>query len=110
MSEGGDGYDENFAREGAGQERDRDGERERERERDGPWTGELSAVVGLQKRGLRGLMEGRRMRERGRSLGARASASAGMGVGVGVNGHGAGGGGMETEGTREGMRTGLGIA
>lgn len=27
------------------------------------WGGELSAVVGLQKRGLRGLMEGRRMRE-----------------------------------------------
>ncbi|KAK4984396.1 hypothetical protein LTR50_006609 [Elasticomyces elasticus] len=33
------------------------------------WTGGLSAVVGLQKRGLRGLMEGRRMRERGRSDG-----------------------------------------
>ncbi|EME49229.1 hypothetical protein DOTSEDRAFT_68109 [Dothistroma septosporum NZE10] len=29
------------------------------------WTGAMSAVVGLQKRGLRGLMEGRRMRERG---------------------------------------------
>ena len=29
------------------------------------WSGALSAVVGLQKRGLRGLMEGRRMRERG---------------------------------------------
>ena len=28
------------------------------------WTGELSSVIGLQKRGLRGLMEGRRMRER----------------------------------------------
>ena len=28
------------------------------------WSGETSAVVGLQKRGLRGLMEGRRMRER----------------------------------------------
>ncbi|MCJ1375392.1 hypothetical protein MMC20_006627 [Loxospora ochrophaea] len=27
------------------------------------WTGEMSSVVGLQKRGLRGLMEGRRMRE-----------------------------------------------
>ncbi|KXJ89570.1 hypothetical protein Micbo1qcDRAFT_177406 [Microdochium bolleyi] len=26
------------------------------------WTGELSSVIGLQKRGLRGLMEGRRMR------------------------------------------------
>ncbi|EEH46995.2 uncharacterized protein PADG_03093 [Paracoccidioides brasiliensis Pb18] len=28
------------------------------------WSGEISSVVGLQKRGLRGLMEGRRMRER----------------------------------------------
>ncbi|KZF26194.1 hypothetical protein L228DRAFT_254775 [Xylona heveae TC161] len=33
------------------------------------WQGEPSAVIGLHKRGLRGLMEGRRMRERGRSLG-----------------------------------------
>ncbi|MCJ1239238.1 hypothetical protein MMC14_007232 [Varicellaria rhodocarpa] len=33
------------------------------------WSGEVSCVVGLQKRGLRGLMEGRRMRERGRSMG-----------------------------------------
>ena len=30
------------------------------------WNGEVSAVVGLQKRGLRGLMEGRRIREMGR--------------------------------------------
>ncbi|KAF2140920.1 uncharacterized protein K452DRAFT_351635 [Aplosporella prunicola CBS 121167] len=30
------------------------------------WGGEVSAVVGLQKRGLRGLMEGRRIREMGR--------------------------------------------
>lgn len=28
------------------------------------WSGDLSSVIGLQKRGLRGLMEGRRMRER----------------------------------------------
>ncbi|TGZ81767.1 hypothetical protein EX30DRAFT_340201 [Ascodesmis nigricans] len=34
------------------------------------WKGTVSSVIGLQKRGLRGLMEGRRMRERGRSLGA----------------------------------------
>ncbi|KAI9847442.1 MAG: hypothetical protein M1838_000861 [Thelocarpon superellum] len=34
------------------------------------WAGELSSVVGLQKRGLRGLMEGRRIRERGKSVGA----------------------------------------
>ncbi|KAK7913954.1 ral2 [Apiospora marii] len=27
------------------------------------WSGELSSVIGLQKRGLRGLMEGRRMRQ-----------------------------------------------
>lgn len=36
-------------------------------DRSGPteiWSGELSSVIGLQKRGLRGLMEGRRMRER----------------------------------------------
>jgi Galactose oxidase, central domain len=31
------------------------------------WTGDLSSVIGLQKRGLRGLMEGRRLRERGRT-------------------------------------------
>ncbi|KAJ9650418.1 hypothetical protein H2198_010275 [Neophaeococcomyces mojaviensis] len=28
------------------------------------WNGEMSSVIGLQKRGLRGLMEGRRLRER----------------------------------------------
>ncbi|KAL9610165.1 MAG: hypothetical protein Q9167_005119 [Letrouitia subvulpina] len=33
------------------------------------WTGGMSCVIGLQKRGLRGLMEGRRMRERGKSAG-----------------------------------------
>ena len=32
------------------------------------WNGGLSAVIGLQKRGLRGLMEGRRLRERGASV------------------------------------------
>ncbi|KAF2863392.1 galactose oxidase [Piedraia hortae CBS 480.64] len=35
------------------------------------WKGAMSSVVGLQKRGLRGLMEGRRMREQGRSNGER---------------------------------------
>lgn len=30
----------------------------------GIWTGDMSSVIGLQKRGLRGLMEGRRLRER----------------------------------------------
>lgn len=40
------------------------------------WGGGISCVVGLQKRGLRGLMEGRRMRERGKG---------GMnGVGLGI--------------------------
>jgi hypothetical protein len=28
------------------------------------WAGDVSSVIGLQKRGLRGLMEGRRLRER----------------------------------------------
>lgn len=33
------------------------------------WAGGISCVVGLQKRGLRGLMEGRRARERGQTVG-----------------------------------------
>jgi hypothetical protein len=33
------------------------------------WKGDISAVIGLQKRGLRGLMEGRRLRERGAAPG-----------------------------------------
>lgn len=33
------------------------------------WSGELSSVIGLQKRGLRGLMEGRRLRERAGATG-----------------------------------------
>ena len=41
------------------------------------WSGEISAVVGLQKRGLRGLMEGRRLRERGGSAGSIPGGSAG---------------------------------
>ena len=32
------------------------------------WTGDLSAVIGLQKRGLRGLMEGRRLRVRAQTM------------------------------------------
>ncbi|KAK4547056.1 hypothetical protein LTR36_001277 [Oleoguttula mirabilis] len=43
------------------------------------WNGALSAVVGLQKRGLRGLMEGRRIRERGRSDGVE-RARVGLGI------------------------------
>jgi hypothetical protein len=46
------------------------------------WTGELSSVIGLQKRGLRGLMEGRRMRER---TGTNTGMSVSMGrVGLGI--------------------------
>ncbi|KAJ5480742.1 hypothetical protein N7539_006636 [Penicillium diatomitis] len=40
------------------------------------WTGDLSSVIGLQKRGLRGLMEGRRMRERSAKPPSVSSASA----------------------------------
>ncbi|EAQ83080.1 hypothetical protein CHGG_10898 [Chaetomium globosum CBS 148.51] len=57
------------------------------------WSGELSSVIGLQKRGLRGLMEGRRMRERtgtggggGGPLSAGGSGSGGQGGGGGVGG------------------------
>lgn len=43
------------------------------------WKGDVSAVIGLQKRGLRGLMEGRRLRERGASV-----TSGGTSVGLGI--------------------------
>jgi hypothetical protein len=39
------------------------------------WDGGQSHVIGLQKRGLRGLMEGRRIRERGRSEGTGTASS-----------------------------------
>ncbi|KAB5578079.1 hypothetical protein GE09DRAFT_1088448 [Coniochaeta sp. 2T2.1] len=50
------------------------------------WAGELSSVIGLQKRGLRGLMEGRRMRERtgtnpsGMGMGAAQGQRVGLGI------------------------------
>lgn len=57
------------------------------------WAGGVSCVVGLQKRGLRGLMEGRRMRERerGRAVGGLADAGASTNgtaptVGLGIGG------------------------
>ncbi|KAF1958820.1 hypothetical protein CC80DRAFT_468584 [Byssothecium circinans] len=51
------------------------------------WNGEMSAVVGLQKRGLRGLMEGRRIREMGRgSSRSRDDGVNGDGVGLGLMG------------------------
>ncbi|KAE9981483.1 hypothetical protein Vi05172_g5034 [Venturia inaequalis] len=43
------------------------------------WSGELSSVVGLQKRGLRGLMEGRRIREQYREGGGD-SGRVGLGI------------------------------
>ncbi|KAG9242013.1 hypothetical protein BJ878DRAFT_193611 [Calycina marina] len=51
------------------------------------WKGDISAVIGLQKRGLRGLMEGRRLRERGASLGQQSQQSSGSGsrgAGLGI--------------------------
>lgn len=44
------------------------GSSSRRKENQEVWNGALSSVIGLQKRGLRGLMEGRRMRERGRDF------------------------------------------
>ncbi|KAI9712912.1 MAG: hypothetical protein M1812_006781 [Candelaria pacifica] len=58
-----------------------DGENIKRRE---VWGGDVSAVVGLQKRGLRGLMEGRRLRERGRSQGAQGGAMGGGGEKLGL--------------------------
>ena len=67
------------------------------------WAGGVSCVVGLQKRGLRGLMEGRRIREkeRGRAVGGLASLNA--------NGTVPGGGGGGGSGAN-GVDVGLGIA
>lgn len=54
------------------------------------WNGEMSAVVGLQKRGLRGLMEGRRIREMGRGRDrSRDDGAMGNGDGVGLGLQGA---------------------
>lgn len=53
------------------------------------WNGGMSAVVGLQKRGLRGLMEGRRIREMGRGRDRSRDEGAmgnGDGVGLGLQG------------------------
>ncbi|ESZ98320.1 hypothetical protein SBOR_1313 [Sclerotinia borealis F-4128] len=44
------------------------------------WRGDISAVIGLQKRGLRGLMEGRRLRERSASVSAASSQRVGLGI------------------------------
>lgn len=59
------------------------------------WSGDLSSVIGLQKRGLRGLMEGRRMRERTGTNATGSQSTPGMGpagpglqgrVGLGIGG------------------------
>jgi hypothetical protein len=50
------------------------------------WNGEISAVVGLQKRGLRGLMEGRRIREMGRGRDRSRDDGNSDGVGLGLQG------------------------
>ncbi|KAL7796758.1 regulatory protein ral2 [Trichoderma ceciliae] len=71
-------------------------------ERDGiAWNGELSSVIGLQKRGLRGLMEGRRMRER---------TGTGTGGAMGMGASGIAGYGGQAGGQAGGQRVGLGIA
>lgn len=55
-----------------------DSERGAQRE---AWSGELSSVIGLQKRGLRGLMEGRKLRERtGTATGAPPNSRVGLGI------------------------------
>jgi len=48
------------------------------------WDGGWSAVIGLQKRGLRGLMEGRRIRERGRGESHVGSENGNGRVGLGI--------------------------
>lgn len=62
-----------------------DGERPQEgdQQNEEVWSGSLSAVVGLQKRGLRGLMEGRRIREMGsREAGTPDTAVDRVGLGI----------------------------
>ncbi|KAL2151482.1 hypothetical protein VTH82DRAFT_6580 [Thermothelomyces myriococcoides] len=78
------------------------------------WTGELSSVIGLQKRGLRGLMEGRRMRERtGTAAGVTTTTTTAAAAGVAGGGAGAQqvvGGGQAQAGQYGHPRVGLGIA
>ncbi|KAL2264166.1 hypothetical protein VTK26DRAFT_1284 [Humicola hyalothermophila] len=83
------------------------------------WAGDLSSVIGLQKRGLRGLMEGRRMRERtgtgANAQGGGGIGTAGGGVGGGMVAGGAGGGmggsaGYSVAGSQGRGGLGLGIA
>ncbi|KAM7223565.1 hypothetical protein V8F06_001039 [Rhypophila decipiens] len=71
------------------------------------WAGELSSVIGLQKRGLRGLMEGRRMRER---TGTNPGGMPGGPQQGGPGGPGAGGPQFGGPGGGIQQRVGLGIA
>jgi Galactose oxidase, central domain len=59
-------------------------QREENKQADEIWTGSLSTVVGLQKRGLRGLMEGRRIREMGSRDTTGTGGSGGDRVGLGI--------------------------
>ncbi|KUI64160.1 Protein ral2 [Cytospora mali] len=57
--------------------------------RDGAvWSGELSSVIGLQKRGLRGLMEGRKLRERTGTATTSSMLNPSARVGLGIAGSG----------------------
>jgi Galactose oxidase, central domain len=55
---------------GDGKEMSKDKEKEKTGQQETVWSGDMSSVIGLQKRGLRGLMEGRRLRERANTLGS----------------------------------------
>ena len=81
---------------GNAEEGDGQGQAGRGRRQEKEWKGSVSAVIGLQKRGLRGLMEGRRLRERGGSLGMHGGLAANAAgqtsqqarVGLGIGGSG----------------------
>ncbi|KAF4548101.1 Galactose oxidase-like protein 3 [Elsinoe fawcettii] len=61
------------------------GERPQSRKQnDEVWNGGWSAVIGLQKRGLRGLMEGRRLRERGKGVEGQPAGAENSRVGLGI--------------------------
>ncbi|KKY17996.1 putative regulatory protein ral2 [Phaeomoniella chlamydospora] len=71
------------------------------------WTGDISSVVGLQKRGLKGLMEGRRLRERGGAGPMPLGANRGIAQ---QGGNGTSNAGPDAAATGPGGSRGLGIA
>lgn len=73
------------------------------------WAGGVSCVVGLQKRGLRGLMEGRRARERGQGVGRVGGGTQG-GSGTPAMGGGQATAGANANVSMNGNGVGLGIA